>query len=40
MQKRIQRRQFLEWDPAKEEFIGDAEANEWLDRPKRSPWSV
>ena len=28
----------LKWDPAKERFIGDNEANGWLDRPKRAPW--
>ena len=28
----------LKWDPAKEEFVGDAEANRWVDRPKRAPW--
>jgi predicted dehydrogenase len=30
----------LRWDPAKEKFIGDKEANGWLDRPKRAPWKV
>ena len=30
----------LRWDPAKEVFIGDQEANQWLDRPKREPWKV
>ncbi len=30
----------LKWDPVKEEFIGDPEANRWLDRPKREPWRV
>ena len=30
----------LKWDPAKEQFIGDPEANQWLDRPKRGPWKV
>jgi len=30
----------LKWDPAKERFIGDDVANQWLDRPKREPWKV
>jgi hypothetical protein len=30
----------LRWDPVKERFIGDKEANKWLDRPKRGPWKV
>jgi predicted dehydrogenase len=30
----------LNWDPVKEEIVGDAEASRWLDRPRRSPWRV
>lgn len=30
----------LRWDPAKEEFVGDPEANRWLDRPMREPWTI
>ena len=30
----------LRWDPVNERFIGDKEANEWLDRPKRGGWKV
>jgi predicted dehydrogenase len=31
-------RRTLRWDPAKERFTGDAEANTWLDRKRRAPW--
>jgi len=31
-------RKVLNWDPMKERFIGDAEANTWLDRKRRAPW--
>ena len=30
----------LRWDPIKEEIIGDPEANRWLDRPMREPWTL
>jgi hypothetical protein len=30
----------LKYDPQREEIINDAEANRWLDRPKREPWSI
>jgi len=30
----------LKWDPEKEEIVGDPEANRWLDRPKRDPWTL
>jgi hypothetical protein len=30
----------LRWDPQKEQFLGDAEANRWIDRPKREPWTL
>jgi hypothetical protein len=30
----------LKWDPVKEEIIGDPVAAQWLDRPKRAPWSL
>lgn len=29
----------LKWDPVKEQFVGDKEANTWLDNPKREPWN-
>ncbi len=30
----------LKWDTKKEEFVGDKEANEWLDFKHREPWTV
>jgi predicted dehydrogenase len=30
----------LQWDAAKEEIAGDAEANRWLSRPYRAPWKL
>ena len=30
----------LRWNPLKEEFIGDTEANKMLLRPQRSPWTL
>jgi predicted dehydrogenase len=30
----------LKWDPVTERFIGDDEANKWLDRDKRGNWKV
>lgn len=30
----------LKWDPAKEQFIGDDEANKWLNPAKRGDWSL
>ena len=30
----------LKWDPVKEVIIGDEEANRWVDRPKREPWTL
>jgi hypothetical protein len=30
----------LRWDPVKEEFLGDAEANRLLSRPMRAPWQI
>ena len=30
----------LTWDPATEVFVGDDDANRWLGRPMRSPWTL
>ena len=30
----------LRWDPVQEEFPGDAEANQYLDRPRRKPYEL
>jgi predicted dehydrogenase len=30
----------LQWDPDKEQFIGDEEANRWVNKPYRAPWSL
>ncbi|MBN2445796.1 MAG: gfo/Idh/MocA family oxidoreductase, partial [Phycisphaerae bacterium] len=30
----------IRWDPVKQEIVGDAEANRWLDRPKRAPYRL
>jgi hypothetical protein len=30
----------LKWDPAKQEFVGDAEANRLRDRARREPWTL
>jgi predicted dehydrogenase len=30
----------FKWDPAKEDIIGDPSLAQWLDRPKRAPWTL
>jgi len=33
-------RRRLQWDPKNWQFVGDDEANEWLDYPRRDPWQL
>ena len=35
---RLQRK--LTWDAQKEQIVGDGEANRWLDRPQRPPYTI
>jgi hypothetical protein len=30
----------LKWDPQQWRFVGDDEANTWLDRQRRDPWQL
>jgi hypothetical protein len=30
----------LQWDPAKEEFVGDEQANQLVSKPMRAPWHL
>ena len=30
----------LQWDPEKESFVGDADANAWLRRQQRKPYQI
>ena len=30
----------VKWDPVKEEFVNDEEANRWMQRPMRAPWRL
>ncbi|VGO14921.1 Putative 4,5-dihydroxyphthalate dehydrogenase [Pontiella desulfatans] len=30
----------INWNPATEEIVGDAEASKWLDRPRRAPYTL
>ncbi len=33
-------RRKLQWDPQKWQFIGDEQANGWMDRERRDPWKL
>ncbi len=33
-------RRTLHWDPEKWQFVDDAQANTWLERPRRDPWQL
>ena len=39
-QHRLRIERSLKWDPVKEEFPGDEEANRFLDRARREPWQL
>jgi hypothetical protein len=30
----------LQWDPDRERFVNDDEANRWISRPYRAPWHL
>ncbi len=30
----------LQWDPQAEQFVGDADANQWVSRPQRKPYQI
>jgi predicted dehydrogenase len=30
----------VRWDPSAEQFVGDADADKWLDRPRRAPYTI
>jgi predicted dehydrogenase len=36
----IRLRRKLKWDPQREQFLGDDEANRWLSRPQRRPYHI
>lgn len=30
----------LRWDPTKEQFVNDSEADTWINKPYRTPWKL